>query len=163
MLAAFPGPGPRDEKAEREMDVISRAIDGARSVRGEVNLPPNQRIPLVLFAKDPELFERHQRAFQHLANASQVTLRSFGAPRPRQAAVHVEPEVEVHLPLAGLIDFAAEKARVEKELGRIAAELQGIEKRLSNKGFVERAPAEVVEKDRARAEELQAKREKLSR
>src|SRR5207302_3357480 len=75
----------------------------------------------------------------------------------------VEPEVEVHLPLVGLIDFAAEKARVEKELGRIAAELQGIEKRLSNKGFVERAPAEVVEKDRARAEELQAKREKLAR
>ncbi|TMA28940.1 MAG: valine--tRNA ligase [Deltaproteobacteria bacterium] len=166
MLAPYPGPGPVDEEAEREMDLVTRAIDGARSLRGEVNLPPNQRVPLFLFVRDGRtraLLEKHERAFKRLANAGEVTLRGFDAARPRQAAVHVEPEVEVHLPLVGLIDFAAEKARVEKELGRIAAELQGIEKRLSNKGFVERAPAEVVEKDRARAEELQAKREKLSR
>src|SRR5207249_3069311 len=153
MLAPFPAPGARDEDAEREMDVLSRAIDGARSVRGEVNLPPNQRVPLVLFAKDPAVFARHQRAFQHLANAGEVTLNTFDAPRPRQAAVHVEPEVEVHLPHAGLIDFAAERARVEKEIARAESELQGLRKRLDNAGFVERAPKEVVEKDRARAEE----------
>ena len=163
MLAPFPAPGARDEDAEREMDVISRAIDGARSVRGEVNLPPNQRVTLVLFAKDPAVFARHQRAFQHLANAGEVTLNTFDAPRPRQAAVHVEPEVEVHLPLAGLIDFAAERARVEKEIARAESELQGLRKRLDNAGFVERAPKEVVEKDRARAEELAGKREKLAR
>ncbi|HXL39390.1 MAG TPA: valine--tRNA ligase, partial [Myxococcales bacterium] len=163
MLAPFPGPGSRDEEAEREMDAISRAIDGARSVRGEVNLPRNQKIPLVLFAKDRELFRRHERAFQHLANASEVTLRGFGEPRPRQAAVHVEPEVEVHLPLAGLIDFAAESARVEKEIARTEAELQGLRKRLDNAGFVARAPREVVEKDRSRADELAGKREKLAR
>jgi valyl-tRNA synthetase len=145
------------------MDVIARAIDGARSVRGEVNLPPNQKIPLILFVKDRGLFERHERAFQHLANVSEVELRSFAEPRPRQAAVHVEPEVEVHLPLAGLIDFAAERARVEKEIARAEGELQGIRKRLDNAGFVERAPREVVEKDRARAEELAGKREKLAR
>jgi len=163
MVAPFPAGGARDEAAEREMDVIFRAIDGARSVRGEVNLPPNQKIPLILFARDRGLFRRHERAFQHLANASEVTLRAFDEPRPRQAAVHVEPEVEVHLPLAGLIDFAAERARVEKEIARTESELQGLRKRLDNAGFVERAPAEVVEKDRARAEELAGKREKLAR
>src|ERR1700730_3451445 len=161
MLAPFPRPGSRDEEAEREMDAISRAIDGARSVRGEVNLPPNQKIPLVLFAKDRELFQRHERAFQHLANASEVTLRGFDEPRPRQAAVHVEPEVEVHLPLAGLIDFAAESARVEKAIARTEAEWQGRRKRLDNAGFAARAPREVVEKDRSRADELAGKREKL--
>jgi len=163
MLAPFPGAGPRDEEAEREMDVIIRAIEGARSVRGEVNLPPNQKVPLMLFVRDRSLFQRHERAFQHLANASEVTLRGFGEARPRQAAVHVEPEVEVHLPLAGLIDFAAERARVEKEIARSEAELQGLRKRLDNPGFVERAPPEVVEKDRVRAEELAGKREKLAR
>jgi len=163
MLAPFPGPGPRDLEAEREMDLISRAIDGARSVRGEINLPPNQRIPLVLFTRDKAAFERHERAFRHLANASEVTLKGFDEPRPGQAAVHVEPEVEVHLPLAGLIDFAAEQARVEKEIARTEAELQGLRKRLDNAGFVARAPQEVVEKDRARAEELAGKREKLAR
>jgi valyl-tRNA synthetase len=165
MLAPFPPKNDAliDVQAEKELDLLARAIDGARSVRGEVNIPPNQKVPLLLFAKDQLLFRRHERAFQHLANATEVTLRGFDAPRPKNAAVHVEAEVEVHLPLAGLIDFAAEKARVEKELSRIDGELQGIDKRLSNKGFVERAPKEVVEKDRARAEELGAKREKLAR
>jgi valyl-tRNA synthetase len=89
--------------------------------------------------------EQHLRAFGHLA------------------AVHHEAEVEVHLPLRGLIDFATEAARVEKELSKIDNELAGIDKRLSNEGFVARAPREVVEKDRARAQELRGKREKMAR
>jgi valyl-tRNA synthetase len=168
MLAPYPPHDPRllDPEAEREMDLVARAIDGARSVRGEVNLPPNQRVPLVLIPRDEEAraaLEMHSRAFQHLANAAPLALEHPGAKRPRQAAVHVEPEVEVHLPLAGLIDFAAERGRVEKELARLEQELAGIRKRLDNAGFVERAPAEVVEKDRARSEELKGKREKLAR
>ncbi|TMA34059.1 MAG: hypothetical protein E6J88_00015 [Deltaproteobacteria bacterium] len=168
MIAPYPGSRKEllDPDAEREMDLVSRAIDGARSVRGEVNLPPNQRVPIVLLPRDNKvrsLLDKHARAFQHLANAAPVALEQPGAARPRQTAVHVEPEVEVHLPLAGLIDFAAEKTRVEKEIAAIDSELQKIEGRLGNKGFVERAPKEVVEKDRLRAEELGGKREKLAR
>ena len=168
MIAPFPGENPAllDPAAEAEMDLVARAIDGARSVRGEVNLPPNMRVPLVLIPRDAQaraLLVKHAQAFGHLANADPVRLEQPGAPRPARAAVHVEPEVEVHLPLAGLIDFAAEQARVEKELLRLEGELAGIQKRLGNAGFVERAPKEVVEKDRARADELTAKREKLAR
>ncbi len=168
MIAPFPQANPEllDPQAEAEMDLVARAIDGARSVRGEVNLPPNMRVPIVLIPRDPvarALLEKHAQAFGHLANAEPVRLEQPGAPRPAQAAVHVEPEVEVHLPLAGLIDFATEKARVEKELLKLEGELAGIARRLGNAGFVERAPKEVVEKDRARADELGAKREKLAR
>ncbi len=155
-----------DPAAVSEMDVVSRAIDGARSVRGETALPPNQRVPIVLLARDPQvlgLLAKHARAFQQLALASQVTLLGPEAKRPAQAAVHVEPEVEVHLPLAGLIDFAEEKKRVEKELQKLEAEVAGLEKRLGNEGFVARAPREVVEKDRARADELRGKKDKLAR
>jgi valyl-tRNA synthetase len=123
-------------------------------------------VPLILIARDAatrKLFERHRRAFEHLANAASVELRLAGEARPRKAAVHVEPEVEVHLPLEGLIDFAEERRRVEKELLRIGGELAGIEKRLGNEGFVARAPRDVVEKDRSRADELRGKREKLAR
>ncbi|HUJ28151.1 MAG TPA: valine--tRNA ligase [Myxococcales bacterium] len=165
MIAPFPGARPEllDAAAEKEMDAIARAIDGARSVRGEVNLPPNQKVPLQLFARNPSLFRKHEKAFIHLTNASEVKILDLKSPRPQGAAVHVEAEVEVHLPLKGLIDFAAEKARVEKELQATAAELEKLRSRLDNKGFVERAPKDVVEKDRARAEELQGKREKLAR
>jgi valyl-tRNA synthetase len=155
-----------DAAAVSEMDVVSRAIDGARSVRGEVALPPNQRVPIVLLARDPQilsLLDKHSRAFQQLALASQVTLLGPDAKRPAQAAVHVEPEVEVHLPLAGLIDFAEEAKRVEKELQKLEGELAGLEKRLGNEGFVARAPRDVVEKDRARADELRGKKDKLAR
>jgi valyl-tRNA synthetase len=155
-----------DPVAEREMDLVARAIEGARSVRGEVNLPPNQPVPIVLLPRDREVqrtFREHEHAFKKLANASEVTVLAAGAARPRKAAVHVEAEVEVHLPLEGLIDFAAEKVRVEKEIGKIETDLLGLEKRLGNPGFVARAPPEVVEKDRARAAELQAKRDKLAR
>jgi valyl-tRNA synthetase len=171
MVAGFPGSREGDapffdDAAEREMDVVARAIDGARSVRGEVALPPNQRVPIVLIPRDAqvaELLERHSRAFQQLANAASVTLLAPGSARPEKAAFHAEPEVEVHLPLAGLIDFAEESKRVEKEVVRIDAELAGLAKRLGNESFVARAPREVVEKDRARADELHGKREKLAR
>ncbi len=120
MIERYPAPDSLlDPRAEAEMDALVRAIDGARSLRGEVNLPPNQAVPLVLVPRDgaaQRLFEAHRQAFSRLANASEVQVLAPGAPRPRQAAAHVEPEVEVHLPLKGLIDFAAEKARVTKEL-----------------------------------------------
>ena len=166
MIAAFPPHDPRllDPVAEAEMELVARAIDGARSVRGEVNLPPNQRVPLRLVPTDAAahaIFDKHKQAFSRLANA-EATLEPVGT-RVEKAAVHVEAEVEVHLPLAGLIDFAEEKRRVEKELLRLAGELAGIAKRLGSPGFVDRAPKEVVEKDRTRSEELQGKREKLSR
>jgi valyl-tRNA synthetase len=120
----------------------------------------------VLLPRDEQVrrtLRAHEPAFAKLANAKSVTVLPPGAARPRKAAVHVEAEVEVHLPLEGLIDFAAERARVEKEIAKLDAELAGIGKRLGNPGFVQRAPAEVVEKDRARAEELKTKRDKLAR
>ena len=167
MIERYPAPDSLiDPRAEAEMDALVRAIDGARSVRGEVNLPPNQAVPLVLLPRDAaaqRLFESHRHALTRLANASDVQVLPAGSPRPRQAAAHVEPEVEVHLPLAGLIDFGAERARVAKELQKLEAELAGIAKRLDNPGFLARAPAEVVEKDRARAAELEEKRDKLTR
>jgi valyl-tRNA synthetase len=167
IISSYPSPRDlEDVEAEAEMDAIMRAIEGARSARGDVNLPPNQAVPLVLVPRDAaaqRLFERHRQAFARLANASEVRVLPPGAERPTKAVVHVEPEVEVHLPLAGLIDFAAEKARVEKELEKLEGELAGIAKRLDNPGFLRRAPAEVVDKDRARAAELEERRDKLTR
>src|SRR3954462_10319189 len=78
-----------DPVAEREMDLVARAIEGARSVRGEVNLPPNQPVPIVLLPRDREVqrtFRDHEHAFKKLANASQVTVLAAGAARPRKAA-----------------------------------------------------------------------------
>src|SRR5437868_14468769 len=104
MIADYPrGKGYQvDPVAEREMDLVARAIEGARSVRGEVNLPPNQPVPIVLLPRDEKVqrtFREHEPAFRKLANASGVTVLAPGSRRPEKAAVHVEMELEVHLPL----------------------------------------------------------------
>src|SRR5947207_3284584 len=123
-----------DPVAEREMDLVARAIEGARSVRGEVNLPPNQPVPIVLLPRDAGVqrtFRDHEPAFRKLANASRVTVLAPRAKRPANAAVHVEAEVEVHLPLRGLIDFGGGEGRAEKEPRDREAELPRIAKRLA--------------------------------
>jgi valyl-tRNA synthetase len=82
-------------------------------------------------------------------------------PRMPQSAVGVGAGFEVRVPLAGVIDVGAETARIDKELARVDADLKLIDGKLSNPNFVARAPAEVVEKDRARVEELRTTKQKL--
>jgi valyl-tRNA synthetase len=102
------------------------------------------------------------RRVSRLANVERLQLHLAAAtPRVPQSAVGVGSGFEVRVPLAGVIDVAAETARIDKELARTDADLEGIEKKLSNPNFVARAPTEVVEKDRARAEELRTTRQKL--
>src|SRR5260370_9481963 len=98
MVAPFPAARPEliDPAAEREMDVIARAIDGARSVRGEVNLPPNQQVPLKIVPRDKgiaHILTDHLEAFKRLALASRVDIGGgpgppAGRPVPTRRAVH---------------------------------------------------------------------------
>jgi valyl-tRNA synthetase len=78
-----------------------------------------------------------------------------------QSAVAVGPGFEVRVPLAGVVDVAAETARIDKELNRLDADLESIARKLANPSFLAKAPPEVVDKDRARQEELREKRGKL--
>ena len=100
---------------------------------------------------------------ERLGNVQGLVLHEAGRPAGRrpQCAVSVGDGFEVLIPLAGAVDMAAETARVDKEIARLAAEVDGVAKRLANPSFVERAPTEVVEEARARVEELGEKRRKL--
>ena len=100
---------------------------------------------------------------ERLGNVQGLVLHEAGARPERrpQCAVAVGDGFEVLIPLAGAVDMAAETARVDKEIARLAAEPDGVAKRLANPSFVERAPREVVEEARARVEELGEKRRKL--
>ncbi|HSN89870.1 MAG TPA: valine--tRNA ligase, partial [Anaeromyxobacteraceae bacterium] len=91
---------------------------------------------------------------------SRLTL-GRSTPPVTQSAVAVGPGFEVRVPLAGVVDVAAETARIDKELARLEADLQSIDRKLGNPSFLQKAPVEVVDKDRARADELREKRGKL--
>jgi valyl-tRNA synthetase len=95
-----------------------------------------------------------------LAGVSELTVSPPG-PKPRQSAAHVAQAMEIYVPLAGVIDLDAERARVLKEIAKADADLTAVQRKLGNPSFVERAPAEVVQKDRERVEELKARKAKL--
>jgi len=98
-----------------------------------------------------------------LANVQKIELVPGGAPTPKTSgtAVAVGSGFEVRVPLAGVVDMAGETARIAKELAKIEADMGGLQKKLGNPSFVEKAPREVIEKDQARLEELTGRKQKL--
>ncbi len=165
MLAGYPKPGTPDEVAERSFGPVIGIVDALRNIRGEMN------IPFKVVLRDVQVGGLSEEALAtlrsetarvvRLANVEGFTLSGTPTRKVPGSAVAVGSGFEVRVPLTGVVDMAAENARIEKELARLDGDLAGLSKKLSNPSFVERAPKEVVEKDRARAEELREKRVRL--
>ncbi|MGE0338535.1 MAG: valine--tRNA ligase [Xanthobacteraceae bacterium] len=159
-LAAWPAlSGLEDAKAENEIGWVVDVITAIRSVRMEMNIAGGTQIPLQLIAS-PETKARAERwmeALKRLARLSEITFTD--APPKGSVQLLVRGEVAV-LPLAGVVDLNAERARLEKEIAKCDTDIQRVDKKLENKDFVARAPEEILEleKDRRRdAEERKAK------
>jgi len=170
MAGRYPAVGPVDEGAERAFTPILGIIDAIRNIRGEMNIAfktaLGQATPVHVAVPDAAthalLLAGESRRVARLTNVEHLQLHLAAAtPRVPQSAVGVGNGFEVRVPLTGVVDVAAETARIDKELAKVDGDLEGIEKKLSNPNFVARAPAEVVEKDRARADELRTTRQKL--
>ena len=163
MLSAYPEAGPEDPAAEAEMAPVIAVIEGIRNIRGESNLPPLQRIRALVQTDDAVLraaLERWRGYVEPLAGLSELVLQPAGAPPPSSAS-WVGQGIAVYVPLAGLLDLDEERARLRKEIARVEADLAALNRKLDNPSFVARAPADVVEKDRARVTELVGRRAKL--
>ena len=147
-LSRWPAPGFSDDAADAEINWLVSLVSAVRSVRSEMNVPPAAKTALVIVGGTAELPERiksHASALERLARI-EVIERAQRAPN---AAVQiVVGGATFALPLAGIVDFAAEKARLEKEIARVQGEIGRIDKKLANENFVARAPEEVVEAER---------------
>ena len=174
MTAPYPAPdaGRIDAAAEADMAWVMDFILGIRRIRGEMDIAPGRPLPVCLQDASPDdrrRLESYRPYLDKLARLESVALLSPGEPLP-EAALAILGELKIAVPLAGLIDVAAERQRLAKQVERTEKELAGLAGRLENPAFVERAPAAVVEKERARAEqlrrelgELDAQRERLAR
>jgi valyl-tRNA synthetase len=163
MLATYPEAGAEDPAAEAEMAPVIAVIEGIRNIRGESNLPPLQRIRAVVQSDDAALRERLERwrgYVEPLAGLSELTVQPVGAPPPSSAS-WVGQGVAVYVPLAGVLDLDEERARLRKEIARVESDLAALRRKLDNPSFVARAPADVVQKDRARVIEIEGRRAKL--
>ena len=156
MLQPWPEPADADPAAEAEVEWIKTFVLAVRHVRGELDIAPGRRIAVALQGggpRDKERVEAHRRLLASLARLERLTWLDPDAPTPPGAAAFAGG-LRILLPFEGAVDLAAERARLEREIEKRVRDLGQVEAKLANEAFVTRAPAPVVEKQRARAAEL---------
>jgi len=165
VIAAYPTRGPVDEEAERSFGPVIGIIEALRNVRGEMNIPFKVALREVqvgsLSGEALATVRQEEARIRRLANVESLLIGSERTHKVPASAVAVGSGFEVRVPLAGVVDMSSELARIAKELAKVESDLAVAEKKLANASFVERAPAEVVDKERVRAAELLEKRRRL--
>jgi valyl-tRNA synthetase len=150
-----------DPSADAEIEWVIRLISDVRSVRAEMNVPAGAKIACVIVSADSETRRRAASWENEIMRLARLSSINFEDEVPKASAQIVLNEATVALPLEGVIDFAAEKARLAKELEKIAKDTAAIDGRLGNAGFVAKAPMEVLEESRERKVDLEARKAKV--
>ncbi|MCK0752393.1 valine--tRNA ligase [Chromohalobacter japonicus] len=153
-----------DENATRDIEWLKGVIIAVRNIRAEMNIAPGKPLEALLTKgaeADRERLEAYRLFLSKLAKLDSITWLDDPDQAPL-AATQLVGDMEVLVPMAGLIDKDAELARLAKEIDKQDKFIGGIEKKLGNEGFISKAPAEVVEKERAKLADAQASRQHLS-
>jgi valyl-tRNA synthetase len=151
-----------DPAAKAEIDWLIRLVSAIRSARSDLNVPAASIIPLVLRDASGESLHRVDRYRGLIERLARVDLSDSGRDPPAGGAARIGlDEMTIILPLAGLIDFAVERARLEKEGKRIDGEIDRIDKKLGNPQFLEKAPEEVIAELHDRRADYERARDKV--
>jgi valyl-tRNA synthetase len=151
--AEWPQPFPveDDAAARAEMEWVTRLIGEVRTVRAEMNVPPSRAVPVLLKDAAPESLERGARWMEAIARMARASeFRALEGDVPGSAAQALMAEATMVIPLEGVIDVTAERARLQKERSKAAREAEAVARKLDNAEFVRKAPEEVVEENRER-------------
>jgi valyl-tRNA synthetase len=165
MLQPYPQAeaGKEDAQAVADMEWVQAFIIGVRSIRGEMNIAPGKPLAVLLDhggEQDRRRLEENRAFLSTLARLESVAWLEAGA-RPPVSATALVGGMRILIPMAGLIDKDAELTRLGKEIARLGKDLERAEGKLANPNYVNKAPAEVVEKERQRALEVRSALEKL--
>ena len=143
---------------EEKMEHIMTAIRAIRNRRAEMNVPPSKKAMLDIVTKDVDLFCDGAKYFQRLASASAVRASSDESAFDLDGSVSVVTEIAtIYMPMADLVDFEAERKRLNKELEEVEKKLSQINGKLNNEGFLAKAPANVIEEQKANQIKLNEK------
>ncbi|MEO6013672.1 MAG: valine--tRNA ligase [Devosia sp.] len=154
--------GLEDKQADAEMTWLIDAVSGIRSVRTEMNVPAGAKIPLIIVGSGEETGIRVESQLQSLIRLARLEDVTYGSDVPSGSAQIVLGEATFALPLAGVIDLAAERARLGKEMAKEDSEVEKIDKKLGNEQFVAKAKPEVIEEQHERRRDAIARRERLA-
>ncbi len=163
MVAPWPEPGPILSQAEEQFGLVKDLIHGIREVRSQFRVDPARWIEVFISAgQQDELLEGQRDIVSRLARVDPAKLHILReiSPPPHSATVVVR-EVRAFLPLGAMLDVEQELARLDRELQGVRKELERVEELMARESFVQRAPAQIVERERERLKVLQAERDAL--
>ncbi|WP_160154221.1 valine--tRNA ligase [Microbulbifer sp. ALW1] len=149
-----------DDNAEAAIAWLKGVIEGVRNIRGEMNISPAKKIPLILrngSEQDQDLLNQTRSLLTKLASLESIDWLEKGTDAPASSTSLVG-ELELLVPMAGLIDVEAESARLQKEIDKLGKELGRVSGKLNNPKFVDKAPQEVVDKEKAKLAEMESAR-----
>src|SRR6266568_3958172 len=166
MLASYPVPRAEWDayrNGAAEMELVMEVIKAIRNIRGEMEVAPSREIAAILDCKTAatlSLLKHNEVYIMRLARLASLAIGQ-GLARPEDASIQVAGDVEIVVPLKGLVDVEEEEKRLLKELGKIDKDIEFLGKKLENPSFAERAPADVVAKEREKLEEFANKKRLL--
>ena len=141
---------------EAEMEKIMQAIRAVRNRRSEMNIPPSKKATVFVETVCADTFNMGAEFIKRLASANEVEVASDFSSLENTVTI-ITDDVKIYIPLGELVDFEAERKRLEKELAAAQDKLDFINKKLNNPGFVNKAPEKVVAQNREDAEKLEKK------
>jgi valyl-tRNA synthetase len=153
-----------DQQALKQMQLVMGVVTGVRNIRGEMNIAPARKVDILVEMPDKKEAEVIRNNVIHIENLAKV--QSVGidskVPKPEASATAVFGQNQIHVLLKGLLDFDEERKRLRKEIKKIKKDIEISSKKLAKKEFVDRAPPEIVDKVKEKAESMSVKLEKLT-
>ncbi len=165
MRTSYPAVDERwiDQKTEDEMSFVQNVINAVRNIRGENNIAPSKEIRLQVRLAEgtsEQIFQTYDKYLRKLARVSGIEILATAA-KPKLASSAVVDGSEIFVPLEGLIDVEVERGRLQKEIARLQQAVEATERKLANASFVDRAPKDVVDREREKLSSFRATIDKL--
>ena len=142
------------------MKILQEIITSVRSVRSRMGVPPSKKSNLIIRTENREFFEYYQQIIQSLGSINVITVDA-NVQKPPHSATIVVRDMELFVPLEGLIDFDLEKTRLKRRKEELTGHYESVLKTMNNKSFLEKAPVSVVENKKKKLNEMNLELEKL--
>ena len=161
MVSAFPVVREdwTEQEAEKEMEMLMEVITSIRNIRGEMRIPPSMKLKVLISTADEQTKKSIEGGSGYMVNLANLESLSVDVnlAEPKGVATGVIGSTRIFVPLAGIVDIAAEKARLEKELAKVTKDLEQSSRKLANRDFREKAAPEVIQKEEDKLKGFQEK------
>ena len=158
--------GMRDVQLDADVSLMMEIVTSIRNLRQSFNIPHPQKVKVVINTEEGKGLSasigRFESQIMGMAGIGELTVAD-GAEKPAGSAAAGLSRLEIYLPLEGIVDLGAEKERLGKEIEKLSLECGKIGKRLEDRKFIQRAPADVVDRERERFGEMEDRRKRLER